>query len=719
MASYDEVSMSLGLGLGLNLVRPQNFLVKQFSFENDTTLPSDLTLTRTGGGWFGDADGYIQYESNTNAARFGKSWDSATGLLVEVAVTAINLYSRPSTGTVGDHLSAGSSIASIVTDADNPCKDLTSGTNVWLLDNTGGGAPVDVDFAGAITGGSSAAAYIETVTGDDASLSIGGTGSEVISPYKVAGYSLHYVVGVTGSSSPLRITVPAGSSVRVACVNLQQNLGLTSFIDTAGSTVTRNKDTLSGDPSFWNNTATGTFVLDWTTNGRASLTGGIFQVNDTGNANNFYFFQTGGTAYVQTRSSSVVTNRAVDDIIYGQRTRRAISYENQNILGSQNGAELFTDTTANAPIVSGFNAFSFGANVGGVVHSFKLFSKTTNMNDLNSLTNPNLSQEVYTLLIGDSNFERWEGSFGGRPNQLMIDTLNSGVPPKVSVYTNEGKSGSCANYAAAIALVADRWSNNGDTAGGNAFTESLARNETLTINQVKKFDYIGFNLGINDVKEIKTGTITAAQLETSILNVMDLCVETYGADVKFILQNVGTLNSTDHDDEDVQALRDIHSTIYSIYNFIGEYDTYDVTLVDAVHPDEDGYNKFVDRMSNIILADLGVEPLEVQPQIIGGRWGQDKVYLVCDSDNMTGTDTAIFTILDDGVPVTISSSSIIGKQIELTLSSPIANGSTVTYYVGYGKIAGIVEANVFKDSVTGLPLKTLGLTSNLTFDDTI
>lgn len=702
-----------------------SLIVKSFDFAAMTELPPELTNTRSGAAWYQDDSGYLLHEASSNAIRFGTIYGSGRGALVEIAATAYNLYTRPSTGVVGSHFSAGDSIASIVTDADNPCKDLSSGTQVWQLDNTGGGGDVDVIFTGTVASAVSAAAYLKTITGDDAVLSVTGGGVDIIG-HTVAGYSLHKVDGIGSATNDVRITVPAGSKVYVTCVNLQSNLGMTSFIDTSGSAVTRNADDLNGTADFWLTVAEGTFLYDFTIYDRGGKTAHYFEARDGGPAERFTLWHSGGLSYMSHETANSGTNYTGTATVNEQRIISAVSYADQNLIGSRNGFNFYTDNIRNAPDVSqfdesaaplSFNSLNRGgaAPISGVVHRFLLLNVTRTADELDALTSPNLPNEVHVLNEGDSNFERWEGSNGGRPNLRYIANITDGIPDKKVVVTNEGKSGSCATYAASQLLGADWWSDEDDDDGGNIFYEALARNVLLTLNATKKFDYCAFSLGANDARSIANGDVTLAEFKTACQNILDQTIIQYG-DVKFIMQNLLNSNHVDYTDTVIQGIRDIHRELIAEYNFIGDYDTYDVTLVDSVHPNEDGANKHVDRLSNIILAAEGRAALAAPPEVVSVEHNGDQVVITCNQANMSGSDVTPFAVFDDGTRATVSSLSINSNVITLEMASTIASGSVVELIIGYGEINGVVEANIVSDITNGYPLKTtsaIAVTENL------
>tara|TARA_B100000073_G_scaffold347991_2_gene364433 strand:+ start:27922 stop:30888 length:2967 start_codon:yes stop_codon:yes gene_type:complete len=726
--------------IGLNLNMSMNAGIRTaiaYNFANMSELPSGMTVSRSGGAWYNDVDGYIQYESASNTARLGRIYDTEMGLLVEKTESAENLYSRPSVGAVGDHLSAGSSIASIVTDADNPCKNLSSGTSVWELDNSGGGAPVDVEWAGAISSGkASAMAYIETVSGDAPTLSISGNGTQETG-HTVAGYTLYRCEDRSvGGSENLRISVPAGSVVRVACVNLQAYDCLTSFIDTAGTAATRNGDDVNFDAAHYAGLTDVTILYDFTLVDDSGETTHLFEVRDSSTNERITFWQGSGVGQNHVKNSSgFIVNTTTAAYFNRQRSRIALSYTDGQIYKSLNGFTEIDDTSAgqidfDAIAAQGANAGSFlsinrsgFAPANGVVHRYTVYNKAFSESATNSLTDPNTSNELWIAMFGDSNLYRWEGFFDGAPQAAFISALEGSYSGDINI-VNKGDSSSAANYDTAQAQGVDYWSGNGDSGGGTSWLQAIGTDNGYSIventfYQKKKVDYVLVNIAAADIVGIADAVINKAEYKASMQNVLDITLAELGDQVKFVFQfppNATNGNYTDAAMQDVRdAMRELVSENDSV---IGSYDLYDVTLVDSVHPNEAGFNKAAARAANIILNDLGLAALTEPPKITGGTWGQNKVYLVCDS-NLTGDDPASIRIEDDGAAVSISSVAIEDNIIELTLSSVIAEGSTVTYYVGYGMMNGIVEADVIRDTATGLPLQSTGELSNLVYDEEI
>lgn len=728
--------MKIGLNLNMS-INAGSRIAKTYNFTNMSELPSGMTLSRSGGAWYNDIDGYIQYESASNTARFGRIYDTEMGLLVEKTESAENLYSRPSVGAVGDHLSAGASIASIVTDADSPCKDLTSGTSVWQLDNSGGGAAVDVEWAGAISSGkASAMAYIETVSGDAPTLSISGNGTQETG-HTVAGYTLYRCEDRSvAAAENLRITVPAGSVIRVACVNLQAYDCLTSFIDTAGSTVTRNGDDLNFDAAHYAGLNDATILYDFTLVDDSGETSHLFEVRDSTQNERITFWQGSGVGQNHVKNSSgFIVNTTTAAYFNRQRSRIGLSYTNGQIYKSLNGFTEINSTNAgqidfDAIAAQGANAGSFlsinrsgFAPANGVVHRYTVYSKALAEETLNSLTNPNTANELWIAMFGDSNLYRWEGFFDGAPQAAFISALEGSYSGDINV-VNKGDSSSAANYDTAQAQGVDYWSGNGDSGGGTSWLQAIGTDNGYSIlentfYQKRKIDYILVNIAAADIVGIADAVINKAEYKASMQNVLDITLAELGDQVKFVFQYPPNATNSNYTDAAMQDVRNsMRELVDENASVIGAYDLYDVTLVDTVHPNEAGFNKAAARAANIILNDMGLDELTEPPKITGGTWGQNKVYLVCDN-NLVGSDTKSIRIEDDGAAVPISSVSIEDNIVELTLSSVIAEGSTVTYYVGYGMMNGIVEADVIRDSVTGLPLQSTGELSNLAYDEEI
>jgi lysophospholipase L1-like esterase len=715
--------MYLKTGLGFSPARKpaSTPLIKSYSFANMSALPSDLTQTRIGGGWYQDDDGYLLFEGNSNAARFGTVYGSARGILVEIAMSAQNLYARPSIDTINEQLTAGISIAAIVSDeTDTPTMQLSNGLKVWEFDNSAGGTAVDIEWAGTIsTGKASAAAYIKTITGFAPTLSISGNGTEQTG-HNVAGYTLHKCEDRTVSGAEaLRLSIPAGTTARVACVNFQPHDVETSFIDTAGTALTRNAEDLNGtDASWWSGVQQGTVFLDFTHIDDDAQTSHIFEVRDIALNDRFTIWHTGGQLYTTVRSGGVtVMQRNTITLKNKNRTRIALSYQDNEFIQAINGFTDYIDIVGNAPDTTNFtlapSPISFlsinrsgAAPLNGIVHSFSLYRTAMNETSLQQLTNPNSSAELWIAFYGDSNLERWESQWGGRPQKRFVDTIQAAFSN--SFITNEGKSGSTANYNAAQLLAADWWSGASDSGGGNIHLEALARNHDFTNEQLRNFDYAIINLGANDLRKITTGDITIADYKASFQNVINLIAQDYGPQVKLIMQYLLNSDHLEYTDIAVQNTRDaMRELVAENSAIIAAYEGYDINRVDAVHADEDGYNALSDRAANIILADLRLKPLKSHPQITTAVYEGNTVTLTSNAAALNGSDPSIFRIEDDGVNVSINSALVSGNKVTLTLGTAIASGSLVQLWVGYGQMSALNPALCIRDVTTAYPLSSL------------
>ena len=701
-----------------------------YNFESLNALPEGMSNTRTGGGWYQDFDGYIQNEATSNTIRIGTVYGSGRGALVEIAVTADNLYSRPSTGAVGDHLSAGSSIAAIVTEADNPSKALSAGTSVWELDNSGGGSPVDVEWAGAISSGkASASAYIKTVSGTDAALSISGNNADSYIGHTVAGYVLHVDQDRTvAAAENLRVTVPAGAVVRVATVNFQAYDVLTSFIDTSGAAVTRNTDDLNGtDVSWWSGVQEGVWYLDFTSLDDDGETSHFFEVRDTALENRFTAWQGSGTSQNTVESANVlVVNQPTPAIFNRQRVRTAMSYKNNEFIQSRNGFTEFIDTSGDAPDTTTFteiaNPLSFlslnrtgAAPLNGILHRFSLYPATKNETAVNNLTNPNKPDELWVSMMGDSILLRWNTHFSGRPEQRFIDAL---TPHFTSVdVVNKGDSSSAANKIGADAQSVDYWSGTSDSGGGTSWLQAIGPDGADGISikentryQRRKLDYILMNIAAGDIVAISAAVITKAQYKTSMQNVIDITVTELGPQIRFVMQYPARSTSGSYTDAAMQDVRDAMRELVAENSglFVGDYDIYDSDNVDAVHPNEAGFNNAVDRAANIILANEGLETLKTFPEVTHVAYGGSTIILTLDRGDIVGSDTGVFGIFVDDVAVSVNSSGIVENYIVLNMDDLIPNNSEVELTVGYGKLSTFTIANAFREDSTNYPIKTSG-----------
>ena len=128
---------------------------------------------------------------------------------------------------------------------------------------------------------------------------------------------------------------------------------LTSYIPTAGSTVTRAKDDLvisgSAFSSFYNQSE-GTFYVEYVM-GAATGQQFIFEA-DNGNNNRILIYNDAGNnivQYIAANGSNTVSDTIGTRSPVGQLSRVALSYATNNVKGSHNGGTAVTDTSANIP----------------------------------------------------------------------------------------------------------------------------------------------------------------------------------------------------------------------------------------------------------------------------------------------------------------------------------------------------------------------------------
>lgn len=198
-----------------------------------------------------------------NTARLQHCFGSGVrrGLLNEEAATTKNNYARPSSGAVGDHFSNGSSNVTVVTDATAPItSDFTNHDSVWEVANSTGG-DVTIDWAGATGNTTSHNIQItaKIVSGDGyAVLSVSGE-DPAIGEVRLNSrdWYLYSSAGITPADAAgvLRLVVPDGMTIRFFAANMQQDAGVadryvshyTTFIDSAGSSTSRDDEFLTID----------------------------------------------------------------------------------------------------------------------------------------------------------------------------------------------------------------------------------------------------------------------------------------------------------------------------------------------------------------------------------------------------------------------------------------------------------------------------------------
>lgn len=726
--------MNILLGRGLAPASSKKTLpVYCLNFATITSIPDGFTHSRSGSAWYQNMAGYWQVAA-ANTGRYQASifgLNDSPGLLLEAAAICRNTYARPSAGTLANHFTATTGIT-IVTEADNPFKDLSGGTSVWNIDNSGGGSPLVVEWAGtcANTNKHSGLAYIKVISGTAPTLSIEGSGTQSTGQ-TVAGYTLYRVPNVTPSSGHnLRLSVPAGAVCRVAGANLQEYQEISSFIDTAGAIATRNSDEFyragANSADFYNEAA-GTVLFDYTSSDIDNKGTDIFEWSNTGTATDFFrAYLSANNVVIFARSNNVLQisdlgTAAPIGLPRGQRSRFAMPYAPNNAAIIKEGLVIEEDASFTAPRASVLKAsptLTFlnrrtGSSIiktNGIVHHFAYYDERLSNTQCMAVTNPNTPGEVAVAIWGDDNLARWASHFSGAVQAAFKSGIEGQFSP-VYALNKASASSSCTQVAASV-TGGGYWL---ATAGTNgtpleaAISTDSDSIDTSLLKLRRRIDYIIVNHGLFDAIGIKGAALSGATFETRMGVMLDSIKTQLGPQVKFVLQTPLSYNDaadTTLDDASLQAVRKAQlSLAASRADIIGFYDAYDSTLVDASHADQTSYTAAMNRAKNIILAHLGREALLTPPVVTAASYNASSVVLTLDKP-VSGTEYGIFRITDDGADVAVSGMNINGTALTLTLATPIAGGSTVKLWVAYGKMDGITPANVPK-STNGYPVRAV------------
>lgn len=140
-------------------------------------------------------------------------------------------------------------------------------------------------------------------------------------------------------------------------------------------------------------------------------------------------------------------------------------------------------------------------------------------------------------------------------------------------------------------------------------------------------------------------------------------------------------------------------------------EAFDIPLADSQHYTPEGQVILHARLANRIAAVMGKrsESGTLGPIITSASYSGNIVTAHVTLDGaagISGSETEQFYIEDDGTAATISSLSIAGSVMTLTLSSPIASGSDVKLWCNYGRGASITQANLIKDS-NGMVMRSI------------
>ncbi len=312
------------------------------------------------------------------------------------------------------------------------------------------------------------------------------------------------------------------------------------------------------------------------------------------------------------------------------------------------------------------------------------------------------AQDETTAAVGQSNIYLWTVDDATYTNEGRIAYTNKVLTDRQSQFFFNGSSNGSAVLEAADTGLG-HWIKN-DLADGPSLTGFMTNAAGFAAGikgDLSRYENILIANGEADATAIANGTITKAQFKTALLKLVDRLNEVCPY-TRLIFTPIG--RRTGGNDSATQQVRDTQLEIIAqkSYCYLG-WENYDQPLQDSIHRTPLAYTTEGTRAAEFILTGnlRG-------PQIISATYSGSTIIATVQLDSgasISGSDVNTFRIEDDGVPVTISNISIAENVITLTLASSIANGSVVKLWVNYGQGAGVVTANVIKDS-NGYPLRT-------------
>lgn len=374
--------------------------VPGFSHDFTTaTLPPNSVFTRSGAALYYNATGFL-VSAATNTPRFGYDPISREnmGFVVEEPVSAKNIYARPSAGTTANHFSSVPAGLSVVTDAANPAKNLTAGTNVWKIDNSAGGSAVTISFAGTAgnTNKHSLQIWVKVGGGSGGTIDLTAIGSVA---FNDSAWTLIESVNLTppSSAAQMRLTVNAGATVFFTCANLQENIFNTTLIDTAGAAAGRLAEKLVVTLGAWFNATKGTFIVDHVPVGFARRAAqSLFYLG--GGSNNDRLMITvnpdGGHGLRCTSNSVSQVNVNVGNTVMNERRMtEGLMYSATNYTAALNGAisGRYAMTALPLSFSSGLivgNHPSSGSEYSGSFKSIAYYKQPLTENQLRRLSRP-------------------------------------------------------------------------------------------------------------------------------------------------------------------------------------------------------------------------------------------------------------------------------------------------------------------------------------------
>ena len=176
-------------------------------------------------------------------------------------------------------------------------------------------------------------------------------------------------------------SLTAGESIIMLGAQIEKGLNPSSYIPTAGSAVTRSRDTVDitgTNFSSWYNTADqkGTVYSEGVARAFSDTHHIYFAFSDGSLDNEIRFFKNKTSNKEQFRiraNSNVQLSQAFDDISYGKNTKGVLAFELNNAISAVDGIARNVDTNITAPVVDQVE-FGFGPTIGGPTMTIKRFT---------------------------------------------------------------------------------------------------------------------------------------------------------------------------------------------------------------------------------------------------------------------------------------------------------------------------------------------------------
>lgn len=704
----------LGFGLTIDFVGlPQSTVAPtaSYSFLVDDTFP-DITCTRSTEGAYINADGkYALASANVLRVHHIFGTGERRGVLNEEYRKVKNLYARPSADAVGDHFTAGSGNASVVTDATAPITDdYTNHDDVWELTNASGSAVTfdwdgtvgntnvhNIQIVAKITAGSGYA--VASLSGNDAPIGELRLNSREWAYYE----SLNITPGAT--TDKMRLVIPDGMTIRVMMVNVQEDSPLdaryyshtTTFIDSNGTATFRGDEFLSrtGVGDLFGN-GKGTVVIHGEFYGGENTNTGVLGLANSASPTEDYFFLRYSPAGQWLwfgeggNTSNVAVTLPADASPTPAHVSHAFRWSSGNSRIAFQGTLYDVETATNMP--DGLDTIYFYRHDTGtrndstcILTRFELYDVALSDAELQAKSKRKINNAVVTA--GQSNADIYMRGFGG-------------VSP---VYDDGAKGGGeifiereLYNYMANLAIIRGP-AYEADYGGGALFKST----GSATVDYYIDDDGAEYAAGLDAIKVVNhindtyngpdnvymiwdhwqyENAFTREEIETDYKAGMLWLFDYFNAQIdgnfKIYLQMPVDRFATD--DDKVAAFREVYTQVASELSYVEiAYHPYKFDLAagsNAHYSTEEDYIEMGRAVARFILADQNIIDLGnvTAPQVASIDFGGTSVRLNCTTENsaaLTATTTDnLFRVVVNGVENAVNSFTVSGQTVVLTVA---------------------------------------------------